>query len=96
MQASVVFAASEVDQTAVQSILTDLVTATTPSVDESVSLFPRDLDTTNNVVHMTVGYLMQNLQSDNTIDLSIVSLQIIMYDLVLEKSRSILNMYTYN
>lgn len=73
LQASNVFNASEVDPLAVDSILQDLVVATTPSASNPVSQFPRDLATTNDVVDLTVNYLRRNLESGTPTDLSTVS-----------------------
>ena len=67
------FNATNVDPVAVESVLTELVMATMPSIN-NISEFPRDLDTTNNVVSLAVEFLMQDLLSDDPIDLSTVSL----------------------
>lgn len=61
------------DPAAVEAVLQDLVMATTPSATNPVSQFPRDLDTTNEVVGMTVDYLRRDLQSGDPADLSTVS-----------------------
>lgn len=68
------FNTSEVDPEAVEAVLSDLVVATTPSAGNPVSQFPRDLDTTNEVVGLTVDYLMRGLQSGDPTDLSTVSI----------------------
>ena len=57
-------------------VLENLVMATeVGDGPETVSLFPQDLGTTNNVLNMTLDYLMQDLSSnpDNPIPLSTVS-----------------------
>ena len=45
--------------------------------DSAISLFPRDLDVCNQVVSMSVGFLMQNLQSKDPVDLNTVCCYII-------------------
>lgn len=72
-----VFNASEVNPVAVESILNDLIVATTPSIANPVSQFPSDLDTTNEVVSLTVDFLMRDLQSGDPIKLSTVSLLVL-------------------
>ena len=72
-QAAIVFNATQVDPAAVETILNDLVEATTPSVTDPISQFPRDLDTTNEVVGLTVDFLRRDLESGDPIDLSTVS-----------------------
>lgn len=73
LQATKVFNASVVNPEAVEAILVDLVMATTPSATNPVSQFPRDLDTTNEVMDMTVNYLRMGLESGDPTDLSTVS-----------------------
>lgn len=77
MQAAKIFNATEVDPNAVEAILEDLVMATTPSATNPISQFPRDLDTTNNVVDMAVNYLRTGLESGEPTDLSTVSVELL-------------------
>lgn len=72
-QAAKVFNASVVDPDAVEAILEELVMATTPSATNPVSQFPSDLNTTNDVVDMTINYLRTGLESGDPTDLSTVS-----------------------
>ena len=59
----------------IEEVLEDLVVATEVESPEAVSLFPQDLQTTNNILNMTLEYLIEDLSSnpDNPILLSTVS-----------------------
>ena len=65
----------EIDTLEVDSVLQELVTATTVETNVSASQFPRDLQITNNILNMTLDYLINDL-TDNPNDpvpLSVVS-----------------------
>lgn len=59
----------------IEIVLEELVQATSVESNETASQFPRDLQTTNDVLNMTVNYLLNDLTSnpDNPIPLSTVS-----------------------
>ena len=59
----------------VEAVLEDLEEATAVEGPNAVSHFPRDLETANNVLSMSLDFLMDNLASDpnNPIPLSVVS-----------------------
>ena len=59
----------------VEAILEDLQEATTVESPEAVSQFPQDLGTANNVLNMSLDFLMNDLASnpDNPIPLNVVS-----------------------
>ena len=74
-QAQEVFSQEVVSSQELEMVLEGLVVATEVESPEAVSLFPQDLGTTNNILNMTVDYLMQDLSSnpDNPLPLSTVS-----------------------
>ena len=55
------FNKSTINASEVAMMLEDLTIATSP---QGVSQFPRDLQSTNNVVSMTLRFLMDNLLAD--------------------------------
>lgn len=67
-----------VDPIEVDVVLDELVEATAVESNTSASQFPRDLQITNDVLNMTVNYLIDNLASNpnNPIPLSVVSTDI--------------------
>ena len=69
------FSTEEVDPMAPDNVLEGLLIATTMVSNESSSQFPRDLQTTNDVLNMTVNFLMTDLitNSDDPVPLNLVS-----------------------
>ena len=64
-----------VDGLEVEAILEDLQEATTVESPDAVSQFPQDLSTANNILNMSVDFLMSDLATnpDNPIPLNVVS-----------------------
>ena len=74
-QTQQVLSADTVDPVALDNVLEELVNATTVMSNDSSSQFPRSLQTTNDVLNMTVDFLMENLitNSNDPVPLSVVS-----------------------
>ena len=65
----------EIDPLEVDSVLQELVEATTVEANVSASQFPRDLQITNNILNMTLDYLINDLtfNPNDPVPLSVVS-----------------------
>jgi molecular chaperone GrpE (heat shock protein) len=77
VQAQQAFGGETVDVEKVIAVLDDLQMATTvENVNESVSELPQSLEVTNNVLNMTLDFLMDDLvvNSENPVPLNLVSL----------------------
>ena len=70
-----VFSQEVVSSLDLERVLEGLVNATEVEGPETVSLFPQDLETTNNILDMTLDHLLEDLSSnpDNPFPLSTVS-----------------------
>lgn len=62
----------------VEAVLEDLQEATTVESPEAVSLFPQDLGSVNNVLNMSLDFLMDDLVTnpDDPIPLNVVSVTV--------------------
>lgn len=63
-QAQTLFSGATVDSDEVTGLLEDLTVATAVESEEAPSLFPSDLQMTNNILNMTVEYLLEDLAAN--------------------------------
>ncbi len=75
VQAADVFSREQVSENQLDAVLENLQMATAVESPEDISEFPADLETTNEILNMSLNFLMQNLASDpnNPLSLSVVS-----------------------